>query len=354
MKERASSFYELMARRRSIRTFDTAPVPKDLIETALVTAGTAPSGAHQQPWTFVLIGDPDTKRRIRLAAEEEERTNYLDGRMPEDWQEEIARLGTSWEKPYLEDAPWIVVLFEQRYGVDEGGSRHKHYYVKESVGIAAGMFISALHNMGLATLTHTPSPMAFLTALLDRPANERPFILFPIGYPAAGSVVPELERKPLSDILVKYPAVGDEHPVGEMSQTFVPAAFEVPSSFEGPGFRLEPLGPEHNERDHEAWISSIEHIRSTPGFGPLADLEMHARHFADREGFTYSILDGDDVIGCVYVYPVTEPDHDASVSSWVRESRAEMDPVVYRSLATWVDEGWPFKTPYYAARPDSG
>jgi nitroreductase len=367
MKERASSFYELMARRRSIRTFDTAPVPKDLIETAIVTAGTAPSGAHQQPWTFVLIGDPDTKRRIRLAAEEEERTNYLDGRMPEDWQEAIARLGTSWQKPYLEDAPWIVVLFEQRYGVDEGGSRHKHYYVKESVGIAAGMFISALHNMGLATLTHTPSPMAFLTTLLDRPANERPFILFPIGYPAAGSVVPELERKPLGDILVEYPAVGDEHPVGEMSQTFVPAAFEVPSSFEGPGFRLEPLGPEHNGRDHEAWMSSIEHIRSTPGFGPdrnwpkpmsleanLADLEMHARHFADREGFTYSILDGDDVIGCVYIYPVTEPDHDASVSSWVRESRAEMDRVVYRSLATWVDEGWPFKTPYYAARPDSG
>jgi nitroreductase len=204
MRERASSFFELMAQRRSLRTFDTAPVPRDLIETAVLTAGTAPSGAHQQPWTFVVVGDPETKRRIRLAAEEEERTNYLDGRMPEDWQEEISRLGTSWQKPYLEDAPWIVVLFEQRYGVDEDGSRRKHYYVKESAGIAAGVFITALHNMGLVTLTHTPSPMAFLTKLLNRPANERPFILFPIGYPAADSVVPTLERKPLEDILVEY------------------------------------------------------------------------------------------------------------------------------------------------------
>ncbi len=204
MRERAASFYELMSQRRSIRTFDTTPVPRDLIETAILTAGTAPSGAHQQPWTFVVVGDPDTKRRIRLAAEEEERTNYLDGRMPEDWQEEISRLGTSWQKPYLEDAPWIVVLFEQRYGVDEDGSRRKHYYVKESAGIAAGVFIAALHNMGLATLTHTPSPMAFLTKLLDRPANERPFILFPIGYPAPGSVVPKLERKSLAEIKVDY------------------------------------------------------------------------------------------------------------------------------------------------------
>ena len=204
MRERASSFYELMVRRRSIRTFDTTPVPRDLIEAAILTAGTAPSGAHQQPWTFVVVGDPDTKRRIRLAAEEEERTNYLDGRMPEEWQEEISRLGTSWQKPYLEDAPWIVVLFEQRYGVDDDGSRRKHYYVKESVGIAAGTFIAALHNMGLATLTHTPSPMAFLTTLLDRPANARPFILFPIGYPTPGSVVPKLERKSLEDLLVDF------------------------------------------------------------------------------------------------------------------------------------------------------
>jgi nitroreductase len=203
MRDRAAEFYELMARRRSVRTFSSDDVPRDLIETAVRTAGTAPSGAHQQPWTFVLVGDPATKRQVRLAAEEEERTNYLDGRMPEDWREEIARLGTSWQKPYLEEAPWIVVLFEQRFGLD-GGARRKHYYVKESVGIAAGIFIAALHNMGLATLTHTPSPMAFLTKLLERPSNERPFVLFPIGYPEPGSVVPKLERKPLHDILIEY------------------------------------------------------------------------------------------------------------------------------------------------------
>jgi nitroreductase len=203
MRDRGVAFYELMARRRSVRTFSSDSVPRDLIEAAIRTAGTAPSGAHQQPWTFVLVGDPATKRRIRLAAEEEERANYLDGRMPDDWREEIARLGTSWQKPYLEEAPWIVVLFEQRLGLDDG-ARRKHYYVKESVGIAAGIFIAALHNMGLATLTHTPSPMAFLTKLLERPSNERPFVLFPIGYPERGSVVPKLERKPLHDILIEY------------------------------------------------------------------------------------------------------------------------------------------------------
>jgi len=204
MRDRATQFYRLMARRRSVRMFSNEAVSRDLIEAAVRTAGTAPSGAHQQPWTFVLVGDPKTKRRIRLAAEEEERTNYLDGRMPEDWREEIARLGTSWQKPYLEGVPWIVVLFEQRYGIDSDGARRKHYYVKESVGIAAGIFIAALHNMGLATLTHTPSPMAFLTKLLGRPSNERPFILFPVGYPESGSVVPKLERKPLDEILVEH------------------------------------------------------------------------------------------------------------------------------------------------------
>lgn len=204
MNDRATAFYDLMARRRSVRTFSSDPVARDLIEVAVRAAGTAPSGAHQQPWTFVLVGDPDTKRRIRRAAEQEERKNYLGGRMPEDWKEEIAQLGTSWRKPYLERAPWIVVLFEQRYGIDADGSRSKHYYVKESVGIAAGIFIVALHNMGLATLTHTPSPMAFLTKLLNRPSNERPFVLFPVGYPEQGSVVPKLERKPLDAILVEY------------------------------------------------------------------------------------------------------------------------------------------------------
>lgn len=204
MRARGTAFYEAMAQRRSIRTFSADPVPRDMIEIAIRTAGTAPSGAHQQPWTFVVVGDHETKRRIRAAAEDEERANYLDGRMPDDWKDEIARLGTSWQKPYLERAPWIVALFEQRYGVDGEGERRKHYYVKESVGIAAGMFIASLHSMGLATLTHTPSPMAFLTKLLERPANERPFILFPVGYPDPDSVVPRLQRKPLEQILVEY------------------------------------------------------------------------------------------------------------------------------------------------------
>ena len=204
MRRRASEFLAHMSQRRSIRTFSDEPVPKELIEAAIRTAGTAPSGAHQQPWTFVLVGDRTIKKKIRLAAEEEERTNYLDGRMPDEWKAEIARLGTSWQKPYLETAPWLVVLFEQRYGLDSDGSRRKHYYVKESVGIAAGLFIAALHNMGLATLTHTPSPMAFLSNLLERPDNERPFVLFPIGYPEQGSVVPKIDRKPLIDIMVEY------------------------------------------------------------------------------------------------------------------------------------------------------
>ncbi len=201
MRERAASFYRLMSERRSVRTFSSDPVPRDLIDAAIATAGTAPSGAHQQPWTFVVVGDAEVQRRIRIAAEEEERTNYLGGRMPDDWKQAIARLGTSWQKPYLEDAPWLVVLFEQRFGVDADGSRRKHYYSRESVGIAAGMFIAALHYMGLVTLTHTPSPMAFLSRLLDRPRNERPFVLFPIGYPAEGTVVPRLERKPLHEIM---------------------------------------------------------------------------------------------------------------------------------------------------------
>jgi nitroreductase len=204
MQQSAGAFFDLMSSRRSIRTFSTDPVPRELIDLAVQTAGSAPSGAHQQPWTFVVVGDPEVKQKIRQAAEEEERTNYLDGRMPDDWKEEIARLGTSWQKPYLETAPWLVVLFEQRFGVDADGIRRKHYYVKESVGIAAGLFIAALHNMGLATLTHTPSPMAFLSKLLERPDNERPFVLFPVGYPADGSVVPRLERKALDEIMVEF------------------------------------------------------------------------------------------------------------------------------------------------------
>lgn len=199
---RARSFYQLMDERRSVRMFSPDPVPRKAIDLAIATASTAPSGAHRQPWTFVVVGAPEIKRRIREAAEEEERINYEGGRLPDDWLEALRPLGTDWHKDYLEVAPWIVVVFEQRYGLAADGSKRKHFYVKESVGIACGLFVTALHNMGLATLTHTPSPMAFLTRLLDRPDNERPFALFPIGYPATDCVVPDLRRKPLADVAV--------------------------------------------------------------------------------------------------------------------------------------------------------
>jgi len=177
-----------------------------MIETAIRCASTAPSGAHMQPWTFVLVGDPQLKRQIRLAAESEERENYEGGRLPPHWRKDIEPLSTTWEKPFLETAPWIVVVFEQRYAIRPDGSKQHHYYVKESVGIACGMFIDALHRMGLSTLTHTPSPMAFLRELLGRPENERPFILFPIGYAADGCQVPDLRRKPLNDVMVEATA----------------------------------------------------------------------------------------------------------------------------------------------------
>ncbi|MDH3539664.1 MAG: nitroreductase family protein [Acidimicrobiia bacterium] len=201
--ERAQLFYELMDGRRSVRMFSADPVPREAVEQAIATASTAPSGAHRQPWTFVLVGDPDLKHQIRQAAEEEERTNYEGGRLPDDWREALAPLGTDWHKEFLETVPWIVVLFEQRYGLDAAGNRLKHFYVKESVGIACGMFIAALHQMGVATLTHTPSPMAFLTRLLGRPDNERPFAMLPIGYPADDCVVPRIERKSLDDVVVR-------------------------------------------------------------------------------------------------------------------------------------------------------
>ena len=169
---------------------------------AIQTAATAPSGAHKQPWTFVAISNANVKRQIRVAAEEEERVNYLENRMNDEWQEALAPLGTDHHKEFLEIAPWVVVLFEQRYEQRIDGERRKNYYVKESCGIAAGLFVAALHNMGLATLTHTPSPMVFLTKLLQRPENERPFVMFPIGFPLPGTLVPDLGRKALDDVMV--------------------------------------------------------------------------------------------------------------------------------------------------------
>lgn len=200
MQARAEAFYELMARRRSVRFFSDRPVPRVLIERAIGTAGTAPSGAHRQPWRFVAVSDPALKRQIREAAEEEERESYH-GRMSDEWLEALAPLGTNWQKPFLEVAPWIVVCFAEHYGVNDRGEKVKNYYVQESCGIACGFFIAALHHMGLATLTHTPSPMRFLNTILQRPGNERPFILFPVGYPAEDATVPDLQRKPLQEIV---------------------------------------------------------------------------------------------------------------------------------------------------------
>ena len=205
METRARDFYTEMDRRRSVRHFSSDPVPRELIELAIQTASTAPSGAHRQPWRFVAVSNPETKREIRIAAEEEERVSYLDGRMPPEWLDALRPLGTSWEKPYLEVVPWIVVVFEERYGVNPDGSRRKNYYTNESTGIACGLFIAALHHMGLATLTHTPSPMGFLSEILGRPANEKPIILFPIGYPAPGCEVPDLHRKSLDEVAVWDP-----------------------------------------------------------------------------------------------------------------------------------------------------
>ena len=200
-RERAAAFYAELARRRTTRHFADDPVPRELVELAIRAAGTAPSGAHQQPWTFVAVSDPVLKAHIRAAAEEEERRNY-GGRMPAEWLEALAPLGTDAHKAHLTDAPWVVVLFRHAHGVRADGGRRTHYYTQESCGIAAGFFIAAVHHMGLATLTHTPTPMAFLGDLLGRPPHEKAMLVMPVGYPAADARVPDLARKPLDEIAV--------------------------------------------------------------------------------------------------------------------------------------------------------
>jgi nitroreductase len=212
MVRRGRDLLDQLNRRRSVRQFSSRPVPRACIELAIATASTAPSGAHRQPWHFVAVSDARTKRLIREGAEAEERLSYEGGRMPPAWLEALAPLGTDWHKPFLEIVPWIVVVFEQAYQISPSGERSKTYYAKESVGIACGLFIVALHNMGLATLTHTPSPMGFLSKILGRPENERPFILFPIGYPAEDTLVPDLKRKSLTQV-----ATWDPAPAGEPS-----------------------------------------------------------------------------------------------------------------------------------------
>lgn len=198
---RARAFFDEMSRRRTTRHFATDPVDRELIELAIRTAGTSPSGAHQQPWTFVAVSDPALKHRIRVAAEEEERTFYRE-RAPQEWLDALAPLGTDETKPHLTDAPWVVVLFRRAYGLEPDGTRRTYYYTQESCGIAAGLFITAVHRMGLVTLTHTPSPMNFLRQLLDRPANEKAMLVMPVGYPAPDATVPDIQRKAIEEIAI--------------------------------------------------------------------------------------------------------------------------------------------------------
>jgi iodotyrosine deiodinase len=201
--ESSRQFVNRMAQRRSVRFFSAEPVPFELIENAIRCAALAPSGANQQPWRFVVVQDPEMKRQIREAAEAEERESY-EHRMPADWLDALAPLGTDWHKEFLETAPYLIVVFRIDFGLtqtEEGGPRIKHYYVQESVGIATGFLLAALHMSGLATLTHTPSPMGFLTSILGRPKNERPFVLIPVGLPSPDATVPELTKKSIAEVM---------------------------------------------------------------------------------------------------------------------------------------------------------
>ena len=200
---RSEAFLETMRARRSVRMFSPEPVPRELIDNALEVAGTAPSGAHQQPWTFAVVSDPQLKARLREAAEAEER-DFYDRRATDEWKQAIEPIGTDWVKTHITDAPYVIVVFEQAWRPGPGGDKLKHYYVRESVGIAVGYLLAALQVSGLVALTHTPSPMKFLAEVLDRPENERPFILIPVGYPAEDAVVPDLVRKPLDEIVARY------------------------------------------------------------------------------------------------------------------------------------------------------
>ncbi|MER5891069.1 nitroreductase family protein [Streptomyces sp. NPDC001941] len=201
-RARAAELLAHMRQRRTVRQFSSDPVPEQVLRDAIAVAATAPSGAHQQPWTFVLVKDPEVRRAIREAAEHEERVSY-DGRLGEEWLAALRPLGTDAVKTHLTDAPGLIVVFQQRYWLGEDGTKHKHYYVDESVGIAVGMLLSALHLSGLAALVHTPSPMRFLSQVLGRPENEKAFAVVPVGYPADDCEVPDLVRKALDQVMVE-------------------------------------------------------------------------------------------------------------------------------------------------------
>jgi len=200
MTIRAEAFLQQMRRRRSVRYFSSEPVDRGLIERAIMTASTAPNGANRQPWRFVAVSSPEIKREIRIAAEEEEKASY-GRRMSQEWLDALEGLGTDWHKEFLEHVPWIVVCFAQLWE-PIGDRKAKNYYVQESCGIACGLFIAAIHDMGLATLTHTPSPMGFLSKVLERPKHERPFMLFPVGYPSEDCTVPKISKKSAEEVIV--------------------------------------------------------------------------------------------------------------------------------------------------------
>ena len=200
MQARAIKFADRMHLRRTVRDFSHRPIPRDIIENVIRAAGSAPSGANQQPWHFVAISNPEVKREIRIAAEAEEREFYLNNRASDEWLGALAHLGTDEHKPFLETAPWLIVVFGQRYGIDENGERIKHYYTPESVGIAMGMLITAVHHAGLVSLTHTPAPMKFLNEILKRPEHEAPYLILVVGYPAEDATVPAISRKSMDVI----------------------------------------------------------------------------------------------------------------------------------------------------------
>jgi nitroreductase len=202
MLERSQSYFEWMNDRRTVRDISNRPVAKEIIERLVMTASTAPSGAHKQPWTFCLVSNPKIKREIRVAAEEEEYRSYHD-RMSQEWLDDLKAIGTDWHKPFLENAPWLIAVFRKAYDL-ENEKKRTNYYVNESVGLACGLLIAAIHQAGLVALTHTPSPMNFLSEVLKRPENERPFLLIPVGYPHEDAYVPDLKRKPLEEVAVFY------------------------------------------------------------------------------------------------------------------------------------------------------
>ncbi|MBP6022569.1 nitroreductase family protein [Ferruginibacter sp.] len=203
IKETSSSFYSWMNERRTCRDFSDKPIPKKVIENIVLTASTAPSGAHKQPWTFCVVSNPEIKKQIRIEAEKEEYESY-NSRMPEEWKKDLLPLQTDWKKEFLEVAPYLIIVFKKSYDFDKAGNKTNTYYANESCGIACGFLLAAIHNAGLVALTHTPSPMNFLSTILNRPANEKPFLLIPVGFAAEECWVPDIKRKELNEVAIFY------------------------------------------------------------------------------------------------------------------------------------------------------